>query len=160
MSVQERKGMINNPSFRRSANCGKFSSLLSGKQLQTFPIQKIAACDLSQSWIDSDGLEKPVLIENVKGLGMKIPDSSTKLSDIAAIIGTDFPIKIISVGEQIEIAGNIGEYAYYLANRTADHKLLNLISLEISATRLSGKVQSPNLVREVDWIDKCWPLDR
>lgn len=150
--------MINNPFFRKSANCSRFDALLSGKQLKTFKIQTIDPKNLSKFWID--GLEKPCLIEKSTGLGIKLPDSSTTLGDIAKIIGTGFPIKIIGVGEQSEIASTIGDYSYYLANRTADHKILNLISLEFSATKLSARVQSPILVREVDWIDKCWPLDR
>jgi Jumonji helical domain len=153
-------GMIANPSFRRSAKCGRFNSMLEGKQLQNFPAEKFNSQTLTQLWLDTDGFERPVIIENMAGLGMKLPDSSSKLSDIASIIGPNFPIKVIGVGEQSEISANIGDYAHYIANRTADHKVLNLISLEVSATRLSGKVQSPSLVREVDWIDKCWPLDR
>ena len=152
--------MINNPSFRRSAKCGRFDAMLSGRDVKSFPIETITGKNLTQSWIDSDGLEKPVLIENAAGLGLKLPASTTKLSDIADIIGHKFPINVIAVGEQSEVAANIGDFAFYLANRSADHKILNLISLEISATRLSNKVQSPSLVREVDWIDKCWPLDR
>lgn len=134
--------------------------MLEGKQLQNFPAEKFNSQTLTQLWLDTDGFERPVIIENMAGLGMKLPDSSSKLSDIASIIGPNFPIKVIGVGEQSEISATIGDYAHYIANRTADHKVLNLISLEVSATRLSGKVQSPSLVREVDWIDKCWPLDR
>ena len=152
--------MLSNPSFRRSANCGRFDTMLKGRELQCFPIEKMNAKDLKQSWIDSNGLEKPVLIEDATGLGLRLPPTGTKLSDIAAIIGSGHPIKVIAVGEQSEIACTLGTYANYLANRSADHKVLNLISLEVSATRLSGKVQSPSLVREIDWIDKCWPLDR
>ena len=158
--MADRTGMIANPSFRRSAKCGRFNSMLEGKQLQNFPAEKFNSQTLTQLWLDTDGFERPVIIENMAGLGMKLPDSSSKLSDIASIIGPNFPIKVIGVGEQSEISATIGDYAHYIANRTADHKVLNLISLEVSATRLSGKVQSPSLVREVDWIDKCWPLDR
>lgn len=134
--------------------------MLEGKKLQNFPAEKFTSQTLTQSWLDSDGFERPVIVESMAGMGMKLPDPSSKLSDIASIIGPNFPIKVIGVGEQSEISANIGDYAHYIANRTADHKVLNLISLEVSATRLSGKVQSPSLVREVDWIDKCWPLDR
>ena len=158
--MADRTGMISNPSFRRSASCGRFNAMLSGKQLKSFVIERIRAEDVTQQWIDHNGLERPVLVANVAGLGLKLPDSSTTLSDIAGVIGPNLPIKIIGVGEQSEITASLGDYAYYMANRTPDHKVLNLISLEVSATRLSGRVQSPTLVRDVDWIDKCWPLDR
>ena len=34
---------------------------------------------------------------------------------------------------------------------------LNLITLEFSNTRLARCVESPSLVREIDWIDHLWP---
>ena len=96
--------------------------------MQNFPAEKFNSQTLSQLWLDTDGFERPVIIENMAGLGMKLPDSSSKLSDVASIIGPNFPIKVIGVGEQSEISATIGDYAHYIANRTADHKVLNLIS--------------------------------
>ena len=36
-------------------------------------------------------------------------------------------------------------------------KILNQISLEFSDTPLGEKVVSPQFVRDLDWIDNCWP---
>lgn len=36
-------------------------------------------------------------------------------------------------------------------------RLLNVISLEFSHTKLENYVQSPELVRQVDWVDVVWP---
>lgn len=36
-------------------------------------------------------------------------------------------------------------------------KLLNVISLEFSHTKLENYVQSPALVRQIDWVDCVWP---
>lgn len=36
-------------------------------------------------------------------------------------------------------------------------RLLNVISLEFSHTKLENYVQSPELVRLVDWVDVVWP---
>ena len=38
-------------------------------------------------------------------------------------------------------------------------KALNQISLEFSDTPLRKMVLSPQFVRDLDWIDKCWPLE-
>lgn len=45
--------------------------------------------------------------------------------------------------------------AYY--NDPLKEKLLNVISLEISLSKLSKLVQAPSVVRKVDWIDSVWP---
>ena len=39
-------------------------------------------------------------------------------------------------------------------------QVLNVISLEFSGTPLAQHVQSPTVVRELDWIDKAWPVHR
>lgn len=103
-------------------------------------------------------MEVPVVIKAAensrKCLGLKLPPPHTTLSDIADTLGRDFPVKVIEVGAQHEIEGfTIGDYADYLAHRTSTHKLLNMISLEVSATSLSSTVLSPRAVRQIDWID-------
>lgn len=36
-------------------------------------------------------------------------------------------------------------------------RLLNVISLEFSHTRLENYVQAPRIVRQIDWVDVVWP---
>jgi F-box/leucine-rich repeat protein 10/11 len=103
-------------------------------------------------------MEVPVVIkageQSRQYLGLKLPPPDTTLSDIADTLGRDFPVKVIEVGAQHEIEGfTIGDYADYLDNRSSMHKLLNMISLEVSATSLSTTVLSPRVVRQIDWID-------
>lgn len=40
---------------------------------------------------------------------------------------------------------------------TSKKKLLNVISLEFSHTKLENYVQSPAIVRQIDWVDVVWP---
>ena len=103
-------------------------------------------------------MEVPVVVKSAehsrKHLGIKLPPPDTSLSDLADTLGRDFPVKVIEVGAQHEIEGfTIGEYADYLDHRSGMHKLLNMISLEVSATALSTTVLSPRVVRQIDWID-------
>lgn len=39
-------------------------------------------------------------------------------------------------------------------------KILNVISLEISSTKLSDKVSPPRLVQDLDWVENYWPTSR
>lgn len=36
-------------------------------------------------------------------------------------------------------------------------KLLNVISLEFSHTKLENYIQTPSIVRQIDWVDCVWP---
>ena len=38
--------------------------------------------------------------------------------------------------------------------------MLNMITLECSATPLSNQITAPHAVRGLDWIDTVWPLER
>lgn len=40
---------------------------------------------------------------------------------------------------------------------TEKTRLLNVISLEFSHTKLDNYIQSPAIVREIDWVDVVWP---
>jgi hypothetical protein len=40
------------------------------------------------------------------------------------------------------------------------HKILNMITLEVSNTPLTSHLLAPAVVRAVDWIDMYWPLSR
>lgn len=71
---------------------------------------------------------------------------------------------MIEVGQQSEVLSpqdrpiTIGEYAEYLQFCTKEHKVLNMISLEVSNSPLNGRVRAPSIVRQVDWIDNIWPV--
>lgn len=48
----------------------------------------------------------------------------------------------------------------YLEGCTRAHKVLNLISLEVSDTPLSSSILPPRFVRQVDWSHRYWPDTR
>lgn len=46
---------------------------------------------------------------------------------------------------------------YYDETPEKRSKLLNVISLEFSHTALEKYVESPSIVREIDWVSNAWP---
>ena len=127
-----------------------------------FPVEKVEGKSFTLEWLrKNSGMSRPILINGTKeSIRLEVP-AATAVSQIVNDIGKDTPIKIIEVGSQSEIEGyTIGDFASYLDERTTDHKVLNLISLEVSNTPLNSKVSSPRIVRFVDWIDIVWPIER
>lgn len=154
--------MLKSSSFRRTAQDSKFTDMLKSKLVPLFPVKKISAEDI-RPLIARSGLEQPLLldVEESARMGGLLPDPNTTLQDVTEVIGPDTPIKIIEVESQAEITDRtLSEFADYLHHRTESHKTLNMISLEVSATPLSTRVQAPLVVRELDWIDFMWPLER
>lgn len=39
-------------------------------------------------------------------------------------------------------------------------KVYNVISLEITGSKLAKQVKPPDIVSEIDWVDNCWPKDK
>lgn len=94
--------------------------------------------------IDKNGLEYPVLITDKDGLGLSVPDSDFSISDVASVVGGSHRVNVIDVASQLELGSwPLSDWAEYFENRTAQHKVLNLISLEISGTNLSPYVFGP-----------------
>jgi F-box/leucine-rich repeat protein 10/11 len=53
--------------------------------------------------------------------------------------------------------GRVRRQAVLNAAKRRRPRVLNQISLEFSRTALAGKIQSPTIVRELDWIDRAYP---
>lgn len=47
--------------------------------------------------------------------------------------------------------------AYYNTPAEKRDKIRNVISLEVSNTKLADLILPPRLVRELDWVDRFWP---
>jgi hypothetical protein len=68
----------------------------------------------------------------------------------------------LDVGTQSGLAGwTLGKWAnYYSIEPSSREKIRNVISLEISGTKLGQQVLPPRLVRDIDWVEKFWPDNR
>ena len=109
LMMSKRKEMLTDAAFRRTKGCTKYAQLLGTKAIQPFPIKRLKGKDLSLKWLQVDGLNEPLIVEeNCRTLGMKVPDAGTTLSDVARIIKPDHPIKFIEVGEQNEVRPSAG----------------------------------------------------
>ncbi len=160
--------MLNDKKFRRTARCGHYAKLLAQKEplMKVFPVKVVRGEDFTASWLHQYGLDEPILVaEDESGsnrLGLRLPSRDSTLQDVARIVGPTYPVKLMEVGSQTQLEGEqLGDYADYLAGYTSGtHKVLNMITLECSATPLSSHIQPPTVVRQVDWIDTAWPIER
>eukprot|EP01032_Pedospumella_encystans_P018380 gene18380-20926_t len=169
--------MLSDSNFRKTSKCSYYKNFLSKKEIPAFPIQRVSPEFLNTTvLIHSTGFNKPFVIkasDNIANvaesslsiddkLGIVLPSRDKDLTYVSEIVGPSHPVKIIEVGQQAEISDwTLGEYAQYLKSyRAEDHKVLNMITLEFSATPFNAKVQAPTFVRDLDWIDTIWPIER
>jgi F-box/leucine-rich repeat protein 10/11 len=69
---------------------------------------------------------------------------------------------VIEVSTQSELPGwNLLEYSQYFDLPVEQRrKVLNVISLEFSDTRMEELIVRPDIVREMDWVTRLWPQSR
>jgi F-box/leucine-rich repeat protein 10/11 len=86
------------------------------------------------------------------GLGMKIPGNTFTVSDVKQCVGSRRQLDVMDVQTQRDYTMSMKEWCEYYNNPQRD-RLLNVISLEFSHTKLEQHVDSPYIVKQVDWID-------
>lgn len=91
-------------------------------------------------------------------LGMIVPQGLT-VRHVSNIVGPDEPLEVIDVKTQgTEGKWNLAKFAdYYEAD--GEKAVRNVISLEVSHTKLGKLLQRPKVVRQIDLQDSVWPAE-
>ncbi|RUS79534.1 hypothetical protein EGW08_012702, partial [Elysia chlorotica] len=87
---------------------------------------------------------------------LRVPSENFKVSDVKQCVGIRRVLDVMDVTTQKAMEMSMKEWVKYYENPERD-RLLNVISLEFCHTRLENYVESPTLVRQVDWVDRAWP---
>ena len=67
-------------------------------------------------------------------------------------------VDVIDVYTQKNSQMTMKDWQKYFDQRKDERTdLLNVISLEVSNTKLDSQILAPKIVRQVDWVDKVWP---
>ncbi|KZV67975.1 Clavaminate synthase-like protein [Peniophora sp. CONT] len=147
-----------------TSDASKWSKMLNSAALAADAFPRMQGSDVNAEWLerDEDALTVPVLIERPEGLGMDMPDESLTVKEIADMLGEDTSVEVIDVASQSGLSGwTLGKWAeYYHTPISERDKVRNVISLEISGTKLAEKVLPPRIVRELDWVEKFWPANK
>ncbi|KAG6845029.1 hypothetical protein H0H87_001366 [Tephrocybe sp. NHM501043] len=158
----------------------RWAQFLEQKTVKADPFRRLSGADVGQEWIEEDptAMTEPVIIEQPDGLGMTMPPSDFTVDDVAELVGEDTPIEVIGVTPIIfslpginssrDVASQstspgwtLGKWnSYFNLEPEAREKILNVISLEISGTKLADKILPPRLVRDLDWVENYWPSTR
>ncbi|MGH0182675.1 UNVERIFIED_CONTAM: hypothetical protein FKN15_010533 [Acipenser sinensis] len=130
---------------------------------RTFPssedvVVKLNGSQLTLDYIEEKGFTEPILVPKKDGLGMSLPAPTFYVSDVENYVGPDRVVDVIDMSKQTECKMKLKEFVdyYYSTNRK---RVLNVISLEFSDTRMSSFVESPEIVRKLSWVENYWPDD-
>ncbi|KAK9889303.1 hypothetical protein WA026_004584 [Henosepilachna vigintioctopunctata] len=113
---------------------------------------------LTDSFLQQNGFNNPIVIDSKDGLDMTIPPDSFSLYDVEAFVGGDMIIDVIDVTRQTDIKMKLRDYVEYY-NSLNRSRIFNVVSLEFSNTGLAPLVESPLVTRKLDWANTVWPRD-
>ncbi|CAI5444658.1 unnamed protein product [Caenorhabditis angaria] len=122
-------------------------------------VHTIDPADLNEEYYEKTGLDYPLHFRcDPKLLGMTLPDSSFTVDDVLEIVGGNRMIEVVEVRNQGSVKMNLQNFIdFYKTPEEKRDILYNVLSLEFSLTKLEDLVQSPSLVRNIDWVGNKWP---
>ena len=92
-------------------------------------------------------------------LEMVMPQGLT-VRQVCNLVGSDTPIDVIDVKTQNSGAKwNLSRWADYYEEESDEKAIRNVISLEVSQTKLGRLLQRPKVVRDIDLQDDVWPQE-
>ncbi|KAM9327838.1 lysine-specific demethylase 7A [Pholidichthys leucotaenia] len=109
-------------------------------------------------YLERQGFSYPIAVTEMEGLGLKLPQPTFSVKDVEQYVGGDKVIDVIDVARQADSKMKLSEFIKYF---TKPHrpKVLNLISLEFSDTKMSKLVEVPDVATKMSWVENYWPDD-
>ncbi|XP_039218071.1 lysine-specific demethylase 7A isoform X2 [Crotalus tigris] len=121
-------------------------------------ILKMHGSQLTQRYLEKHGFDVPIMVPKLDGLGLRLPPSTFSVLDVEHYVGGDKVIDVIDVARQADSKMKLHNYIKYFTNPERP-KVLNVISLEFSDTKMSELVEVPEIARKLSWVENYWPDD-
>lgn len=140
---------------------GRWASKLAESFETVYAAPSSAVLECKASSVDAealrrDGFEQPIVVRGPdKPAGLCVPESIS-VSEVCRAVGKYAEVEVLDAQDQ-ESAGSmtLEEWsAYWHGER---RQVYNIITLEISNSRLGSKVKAPGLVDELDWTMTVGP---
>ncbi|CAF4384046.1 unnamed protein product [Rotaria socialis] len=120
-------------------------------------IVRVKGDQLTSEYLLANGFTKPILISSRDGLELTLPDRTITLQEINKLIGPEQHVDIIDCEKQVIYKMSFNDYAEYFESYDRN-KIYNVLSLEVSNTKLGESVIIPKIVRDLSWATiGVWP---
>uniref|UniRef100_A0A672ZG91 Lysine-specific demethylase 7A n=1 Tax=Sphaeramia orbicularis TaxID=375764 RepID=A0A672ZG91_9TELE len=113
---------------------------------------------VTRRYLERHGFNYPIVVTEMEGLGLKLPAPTFSVKDVEQYVGGDKVIDVIDVARQADSKMKLSEFVKYYTNPHRP-KVLNLISLEFSDTKMSELVEVPDVAQKMSWVENYWPDD-
>ncbi|XP_049794770.1 jmjC domain-containing histone demethylation protein 1-like [Schistocerca nitens] len=119
-------------------------------------VKEMQGADFNLAYLQRHGFNTPLLFRDKAGLGLRVPSPNFSVNDVRMCVGSRRILDVMDVNTQKNVEMTMKEWQRYYDDPKKE-KLLNVISLEFSHTKLENYIQTPTVVRQIDWVDCVWP---
>ncbi|KAF4518543.1 hypothetical protein B566_EDAN004287 [Ephemera danica] len=119
-------------------------------------VKEMVGSELTVAYLQRHGFSTPILFKEKTGLGLCVPSDRFTVNDVRMCVGSRRMLDVMDVRTQKNMEMSMKEWQRYYETPNKE-SLLNVISLEFSHTKLENYVQTPTIVRQIDWVDCVWP---
>ncbi|XP_066505774.1 lysine-specific demethylase 7B isoform X2 [Hoplias malabaricus] len=113
---------------------------------------------VTQRYLERHGFRYPIAVVQMDGLGLRLPPSDFSVRDVERYVGGNKVIDVIDVARQADSKMKLKEFVKYYCSPHRP-KVLNVISLEFSDTKMSELVVVPDIAQKMSWVENYWPDD-
>ncbi|XP_077449575.1 lysine-specific demethylase 7A isoform X1 [Stigmatopora argus] len=113
---------------------------------------------VTPKFLERSGFRQPIVVTEMDGLGLKLPPPAFGVRNVEQYVGGDKVIDVIDVARQADTKMKLSQFIKYFSSPHRP-KVLNLISLEFSDTKMSKLVEVPDVARKMSWVENYWPDD-
>lgn len=106
----------------------KWTKLLETKRFTEDTFERVLGSEVTAEWASNRNFLSPVVVQEPKGLGMKMPPSNLSVNDVANLCGPDRIIDVIQVSTQSDQQMTLQEWADYFNQSEYNRgRILNVI---------------------------------
>ncbi|KAM8973475.1 lysine-specific demethylase 7A isoform 1-T1 [Pelodytes ibericus] len=121
-------------------------------------ILKMCGSQLTQRYLEKHGFNLPIMVPRLEDLGLRLPPPTFSVTDVERYVGGDKIIDVIDVARQADSKMKLRNFVNYFMNPDKP-KVLNVISLEFSDTKMAELVKVPDISKKLSWVENYWPDD-
>ncbi|KAM5171384.1 lysine-specific demethylase 7A [Mantella aurantiaca] len=113
---------------------------------------------LTQRYLEKHGFNLPIMVPQLDDLGLRLPPPTFSVMDVERYVGGEKIIDVIDVARQADSKMKLKNFVKYFMNPDRP-KVLNVISLEFSDTKMAELVKVPDISKKLSWVENYWPDD-
>ncbi|EPX72085.1 jmjc domain chromatin associated protein Epe1 [Schizosaccharomyces octosporus yFS286] len=129
---------------------------LLSRSFDASPFPRMPSQNINLEYLRQTGFNDPIIFPSIDIQNT----NQLTLSKIAILVGNDCPLHIVDVVTQRQLSNKMTmkQWLQYMKQKPSERsRIYDVLSFEVSSTKLALYVRKPDIVRDLDLINIVWP---